>query len=247
MTLLGSSAIAIGTPEIYNPTAIVAVGNGTSSENNPITYTPTGRVDISEGTIFKPDTVLVLPREFIYLFYFVTINSDGFEAPLILNGSNYSDYNNFISSGILPLADQTVSVSDSTASVTVVKTIDQLDLIIDVVNRPIPIVNNPFYIVGVAEIWSRFVDSKGNIPASRRIDILTRNVTADFTFAGGNPGNRTYAGILQPNGFYRSIFNINLPLQRSLPFETAGNASFYMDAKVFPYSVAPSADIIIYT
>lgn len=243
-TLTGRHDIPDGT--IFIPTNPNApIGNGTDSQGNVITFTPTGRVDTTDGTLFIPDTVLVTQREYIYIFYFININDDGINPPLYLGPNDYSDYNDFISSGVLPLANQTVSVSDETASVTVVKTIDQLELTISVSQRSTPSFVDNNYIIGKIEVWSRTLDSAGNIPASRRIDYIAGNDGLSFTYVGGNPGNRTYPGVLQPNGFYKSIFIVNLPLLGSDSFPS-GIVNFYQNAKIFPYSVPPSADLIVY-
>jgi len=192
--------------------------------------------------IYNPLAISPTPKEFIYMFYFLNIHTDGNSPNLVIDSVKYSDYNDFINFGILPLTDQSISVSDSTGSVQIKKTLGEIEVNIQLVDRPLPSTIDSQYVVGKVEVWARYLDANGNIPASRIIDTLIKNPQGNFLYSGGNPANRTYKGVLQSNGFYKSIFNINLPTLGSNLF-TPPVAQLLFKARVHPYAIPPSANI----
>lgn len=195
----------------------------------------------------------ILSPEFIYIFAFVSINSSENEPALNVLPSSYANYTPFttasyIGESIIPVDTEYINLSDQSAYIYVERSNNRLRLDIQLSSRPIPVVTDNIYISATFEVWSRFLNGDRKIPASRYIerantDGSNNGIFENFTLAGGNPGNRTYLGILQPNGFYKAQFNIGLSVSSSR-FNAEGSATFYYKAFISPFSIPDAPDIL---
>lgn len=232
--LVSASNVCTSTP--YNG----GTGGGGANDNtNP---------DVGLPDIYLPRSAASLASDVRVFIAFTTTYTDA--STFSRAFSDTPGYAAFVSTGMSPNIEEvsytngitTISLTNSLSDTTIpsggfVLTGSVLD---------VGITNNATVCAVQIELWSK----TPSIPLNRLSLFFGANLsgayanTADptqsFTLFGGNPGDRSVIGVLQPNGLYKALSPVGLTF-----FLGSGNASYNVSLMYIPESV-PTAPNIIY-